>query len=101
MVLFICFIDCSRAGSVSTWRATCQRMHHDNYSGASRALCDILAINVGIVRKACKSGRADAPLVVLSMALACHGRQNPPSDRVPHNLMRRAALHGEHYPSIP
>src|SRR5947209_17769892 len=42
-------VDCSRAPL-----HTCTR---DTIAQASRAFCDVLAINVGIVRKACREGR--------------------------------------------
>ena len=32
-------------------RDTCSCVHQDNYSAGVRAICDILATNVGIVRK--------------------------------------------------
>ena len=45
-------------------RDTLQRVYQETIAqAASRAICDILATNVGIVRKACR-GRADAPQAV-------------------------------------
>jgi len=55
---------------------TLQRVYQETIAPASRAICDILATNVGIVRKACRGEKTHHRRAALSRQLAANRRRD-------------------------